>query len=221
MAKLTTATRKKIPTNEFALSGRRYPIEDEAHARNALSRVLQDGTPAKKRQCAARSTGCSLALSRAARQRPRPRSRVSVRPKSPVAGGRTSKSMTATPSCLLPLKGRRALVTGASSGIGEAIANRLAAAGATVIIVYRSHSAAARKTVANIEATGGEAIAFRADTLSFHRGPFRCAWVYFHGFSCISCRAASRVVRLKKRTDFKGRCELGKIFDRVIGFLRL
>jgi len=31
------------------------------------------------------------------------------------------------------------------------------------IIVYRSHSATAKKTVANIEATGGEAIAFRAD----------------------------------------------------------
>jgi hypothetical protein len=48
MAKLTTATRKKIPTSEFALSGRRYPVEDEAHARNALSRVSQDGTPAEK-----------------------------------------------------------------------------------------------------------------------------------------------------------------------------
>src|SRR5471030_1979024 len=71
--------------------------------------------------------------------------------------------MTATPTCLLPLKGRRALVTGASSGIGEAIAHRLAAAGATVIIVYRSHAAAAKKTVADIEAIGGEAMAFRAD----------------------------------------------------------
>jgi glucose 1-dehydrogenase len=71
--------------------------------------------------------------------------------------------MTATPTCLLPLKGRRALVTGASSGIGEAIAHRLAAAGATVIIVYRSHAAAAKKTVANIEALGGEAMALRAD----------------------------------------------------------
>jgi hypothetical protein len=48
MAKLTTAARKKIPTNEFALPGRRYPIEDEAHARNALSRVSQDGTTAEK-----------------------------------------------------------------------------------------------------------------------------------------------------------------------------
>ena len=48
MAKLTAATRKKIPTGEFALPGRRYPIEDEAHARNALARVSQDGTPAEK-----------------------------------------------------------------------------------------------------------------------------------------------------------------------------
>jgi len=48
MAKLTTATRKKIPTSKFALPGRRYPVEDEAHARNALSRVSQDGKPAEK-----------------------------------------------------------------------------------------------------------------------------------------------------------------------------
>ena len=48
MAKLTTATRKKIPTGKFALPGRRYPIEDKAHARNALSRVSQDGTAAEK-----------------------------------------------------------------------------------------------------------------------------------------------------------------------------
>ena len=48
MAKLTTATRKKIPTDKFALPGRRYPVEDEAHARNALARVSQDGTPAEQ-----------------------------------------------------------------------------------------------------------------------------------------------------------------------------
>ena len=47
MTKLTTATRKKSPSGEFALPGRRYPIEDLAHARNALARVAQDGTPAE------------------------------------------------------------------------------------------------------------------------------------------------------------------------------
>ena len=44
----TTATSKKIPTGQFALLGRRYPVEDAAHARNALARVSQDGTPAEK-----------------------------------------------------------------------------------------------------------------------------------------------------------------------------
>ena len=48
MTKLTTAARKKIPSGKFALPGRRYPIEDKAHARNALARVAQDGTPAEK-----------------------------------------------------------------------------------------------------------------------------------------------------------------------------
>lgn len=48
MAKLTTATRNKIPTKDFALGGRRYPIEDASHARNALARVSQHGTSAEK-----------------------------------------------------------------------------------------------------------------------------------------------------------------------------
>ena len=48
MPKLTTATRRKIPTGKFALAGRRYPVEDKAHACNALSRVSQDGTAAEK-----------------------------------------------------------------------------------------------------------------------------------------------------------------------------
>jgi len=48
MAKLAKADRSKIPASKFALPGRRYPIEDAAHARNALARVAQKGTPAEK-----------------------------------------------------------------------------------------------------------------------------------------------------------------------------
>ena len=48
MAKLTTSARKQIATKNFALAGRRYPIEDRAHARNALSRVSANGTPEEK-----------------------------------------------------------------------------------------------------------------------------------------------------------------------------
>jgi len=48
MAKLTTKARKAIPTENFALPGRRYPVEDKAHARNALSRVSQFGSSEEK-----------------------------------------------------------------------------------------------------------------------------------------------------------------------------
>ena len=48
MAKLTTRGRKMIMDKNFALSGRRYPIQDISHARNALARVSQFGTNYEK-----------------------------------------------------------------------------------------------------------------------------------------------------------------------------
>ena len=48
MAKLTTKKRKAIPTKNFAGPNRSYPINDASHARNALARVSQHGTPALK-----------------------------------------------------------------------------------------------------------------------------------------------------------------------------
>lgn len=48
MAKLTSKSRKRIANKNFALPGRRYPIEDKSHARNALARVSQFGSPAEK-----------------------------------------------------------------------------------------------------------------------------------------------------------------------------
>lgn len=48
MAELTTQARNDLPSSAFALPGRRYPIHDLSHARNALARVAQDGTPEEK-----------------------------------------------------------------------------------------------------------------------------------------------------------------------------
>jgi 3-oxoacyl-[acyl-carrier protein] reductase len=56
-----------------------------------------------------------------------------------------------------------ALVTGGSRGIGAAIAQELAAAGWPVAVNYRSDAAAARQTVAEIQADGGRALALAGD----------------------------------------------------------
>ena len=48
MSKLTSKQRKKLPAKDFALGKGHYPINDKNHARNALARVSQFGTPAQK-----------------------------------------------------------------------------------------------------------------------------------------------------------------------------
>ena len=48
VARLTTAKRRAIPSKDFAGPDRSYPINDASHARNALARVSQHGTPALK-----------------------------------------------------------------------------------------------------------------------------------------------------------------------------
>lgn len=51
MAKLSAADRRKLKDSDFAEPDRRkYPIEDEAHARDALARVAQHGSEAEQRQ---------------------------------------------------------------------------------------------------------------------------------------------------------------------------
>ncbi|MFN6527016.1 SDR family oxidoreductase [Nostoc sp. ChiSLP03a] len=61
------------------------------------------------------------------------------------------------------LKGQKALVTGASSGIGQAIARYLALSGAAVVVNYRSEAESAQKLVDDIKAANGEAFAIQAD----------------------------------------------------------
>jgi len=70
-------------------------------------------------------------------------------------------STNATPQ---KLEGKVALITGGSRGLGAAIAKRLASDGAAVAITYTSAPDKADEVVKAIEATGGKALAIRADS---------------------------------------------------------
>jgi 3-oxoacyl-[acyl-carrier protein] reductase len=64
---------------------------------------------------------------------------------------------------MIDLSGKSAIVTGASRGIGRAIAHRLATQGADIAFSYRGNEAAAKEATAGIEALGRKAIAVQGD----------------------------------------------------------
>lgn len=61
------------------------------------------------------------------------------------------------------LNGKVAVVTGASKGIGAAIAKAFGAEGASVVVNYATSKEGAEKVVAEIEAAGGKAVAVKGD----------------------------------------------------------
>ena len=65
------------------------------------------------------------------------------------------------------LTGKVALVTGATRGIGRAIALKFASEGADVAFTYRSQTEAAASLVSEIEALGGRVMAFQSDASDF------------------------------------------------------
>src|SRR5437867_12817238 len=64
---------------------------------------------------------------------------------------------------MAPLARKVAIVTGASNGIGRAIAERLAHDGATVVVNYGKSADKAKTVVAGIVSRGGNAVAIQAD----------------------------------------------------------
>ncbi len=68
---------------------------------------------------------------------------------------------------MIDLNGRAALVTGASRGIGRAVALRLAGLGAKVVVNYNKNVDAANEVAASINANGGQAIAVQGDVSKF------------------------------------------------------
>ncbi len=71
--------------------------------------------------------------------------------------------MELCPENLQLIRGQVAIITGASRGIGRAIALELATQGAKIVVNYASSSASADQVVEEITASGGEAIAVQAD----------------------------------------------------------
>lgn len=91
----------------------------------------------------------------------------------------------------LGLRGKGAIVTGGSLGIGRAIALELAREGCDVAINYRRHDAEAKEVVSRIEALGRKGLAVRADVASYEDAEGMLAEVLgaFGRFDLLVCNA--------------------------------
>src|ERR1700732_1592689 len=83
--------------------------------------------------------------------------------KARVTAGLSTESSSESKIVMDKLKGKVAVITGASKGIGASIAEHLAAEGASVVVNYASSKASAEAVVKRIQAKGGKAVALQAD----------------------------------------------------------
>jgi 3-oxoacyl-[acyl-carrier protein] reductase len=98
---------------------------------------------------------------------------------------------------------RVAIVTGASRGIGAAVAERLAEDGFTVVVNYSGDAAPARDLVAKIESKGGKALAAKADVSDAQavRGMFDMAEAAFGGVDILINNAGIMALSNIAETD--------------------
>lgn len=109
------------------------------------------------------------------------------------------------------LAGRTAIVTGSSSGIGQAIAARLAREGANLVIDYHSHREGAEETLKMVESAGSKGTIVQADVAQVNeaRSLVDAAWKTFGGADVLVNNAG-----MEKKSDFRSTTE--EDYDHVL-----
>ncbi len=112
------------------------------------------------------------------------------------------------------LEGKVAIVTGASRGIGRAVAERLGRDGAKVVVNYMQNAAKAQEVVEAVEASGSRAVAVQSDIGKVEevRRLFRTADERFGGVDAVINNASISIFKPHTEVDEEE-------FDRVFGLV--